>query len=123
MEISVKTAVYDALNGNVGATVHNGAPIGSQLPYVDIDEYYSDDWSTKTFVGEKAELRIHAWSKDRDEVATILESIKTALNRQTLAISGQNFVDCLYLTRRTMTDADGITRHGIIDFEVTAHES
>lgn len=122
MEISVKTAVYGVLNGNVGATVHNGAPPGSQLPYVDIDEYYADDWSTKTFVGEKAELRIHAWSKDRDECSTIMESIKTLLNRQTLTLSGQNFVDCLYLTRRSFTDADGIVRHGVIDFEITAHE-
>ena len=128
METSLKTAVYTALSGALTVDVHNGAPLDAALPYVDLDEYIADDWSSKTTIGEMGELRIHVWTKGTasvsasDECASIMEQIKTALNRVELTLVGHNFVDCQYKTRRSFTDADGLTRHGIVDFEVLAQE-
>ncbi|MBL4802639.1 MAG: DUF3168 domain-containing protein [Emcibacter sp.] len=121
MEIEVKTAVFEKLNIALNVKIYNGAPLDALLPYVDIDEWQNNDWSTKTFTGSRPELRIHVWHKDRDECSRIISRIRTALDWVELPLQGVNFVDCRYISDRSMTDADGITRHGVIDFEILAH--
>ena len=121
METSVKTAIYAILDAALSVTVYNGAPLNAALPYVDIDEYFDDDNSTKTYIGETADVRVHIWSKDKDQCATIRQQIKTALNRVELTVAGYNFVDCQYKSGQAITDVDGITRHAWADFEIIAH--
>ena len=121
MENSLKTAVYDVLTTALSVTVHNGAKLNSELPFVDIDDYSSTDWSTKTYTGDRAELRIHVWHADRDVCAAIMSQIRTALDRVELTVVGFNFVDGQYRSSRSITDADGVTFHGMVDFEFLVH--
>lgn len=121
MEVELKTAVFTALDAALSVTVYNGAPLNAAPPYVDIDEYYADDWSTKDFTGTRVVLRIHVWHENRDTCGTIMKQIRTALDRVDLTVTGYNFVDGQYRSSQSMTDADGETRHGIVEFEFTAH--
>tara|TARA_R110002072_G_scaffold100778_3_gene222007 strand:- start:614 stop:982 length:369 start_codon:yes stop_codon:yes gene_type:complete len=120
MEGELKTAVYAKLNAALSVTVYNGAPQNAALPYVDIDDYSQSDWSSKTSVGTEAEIRVHVWHEDRDTCASIMSSIRAALDRVELTISGNSFVDCQYSRSRSFTDADGVTRHGVVDFQILA---
>jgi len=117
METSIKTAVYAKLIAALSVTVYNGAPLNADLPYVDIDEYIADDWSTKTSTGTRSELRIHVWHENRDICATIMGQIRTALDRVNLTLTGETFVEGQYKSSQSMTDHDGKARHGWVDIE------
>ena len=128
METSLKTAVYDVLAAALSVSVYNGAPIGTAVPYVNIDEYYSDDWSTKTYTGTRVVLPIHVWTTGvngsiaaADHCATIMKDIRTALDRVDLTVTGYNFVDGQFRSSRSFQDEDSITRHGIVEFEFLVH--
>ena len=122
METSVKKAVYDVLvTALAPIIVHNGAKLNTALPYVDIDDFSETDWGTKDFTGSLSELRIHVWHSDRKACATTMQNIRTALDRVELTLAGENFVDCQFKSGRSFTDADGTTRHGVIDFEILSH--
>ncbi|WP_339862361.1 DUF3168 domain-containing protein [Paremcibacter congregatus] len=121
MEGELKTAVYAKLDAALSIPIYNGAPLDAALPYVDIDDYSQSDWSGKDYTGTEAALRVHVWHRDRDSCATIMTAIRAALDRVALTISGHNFVDCQYENSRSFTDADGLTRHGVIDFKVWAN--
>ena len=123
MEISVKKAVFTLLDAALSVPVCNGADLNTALPYVDIDEIQEYDWSTDTFTGSRTELRIHVWHSDRDTCATIMETIRTTLDRADLTLDGENYVDCQFRASRSFTDADGTTRHGMVDYEILSHYS
>jgi hypothetical protein len=122
VETSVKKAVYTILASALSPiTVHNGAKLDTALPYIDIDDFSETDWGTKDFTGSLSELRIHIWHNDRKACATAMQAIRTALDRVELTLVGENFVDCQFRSGRSFTDADGTTRHGVVDFEVISH--
>jgi|TARA_R110000787_G_scaffold285016_2_gene399577 hypothetical protein len=121
MENSIKAAVYTALNSALSVTIYNGAPLNAPLPYVDIDEFSANDWSTKDFTGSRSEMRIHVWHTNRDTCATIMGQIRTALDRVSLTFAGENFTQGQYKSSQSITDVDGVTRHGWVDIEYLSH--
>ncbi|RMG71931.1 MAG: DUF3168 domain-containing protein [Chloroflexi bacterium] len=108
------TGVYDDVE-QVNASESRTA-----FPYVVIGDDSYNDWDTDTETGFDVVITVHIWSRyrGRKEVKQIQDAVYTALNRQSLSVSGYAVLDVLYLESESFVDADGETRHGIIKFNV-----
>lgn len=109
-----KPAIYD----NVPQVADSGKD--ANFPYVSIGEDTLVDWDTVTSVGKEATLTIHSWSRDRGrkEVKDIQGAIYDTLHLSSLMVTGYTTVLIVSEFSETLSDPDGITRHGIQRFRL-----
>lgn len=109
-----KPAVYD----NVPQVADSGKD--ADFPYVSIGEDTAFDWDTGNSVGKEATLTIHSWSRDRGrkEVKEIQGAIYNALHLADLTVVGYTTVFIISEFSESLSDPDGITRHGIQRFRI-----
>jgi len=130
----VQKAVYTALAANSGltallasgsASIVDGSAQDAAFPYVDLGEIEERDASTKSFVGGETFMTLHVWSdaNGKKEIGDIFVQIKSSLNRQALSVTSNQLVDLTYENSRIFRDADGQTRHGVIQFRAITIES
>ncbi|MCH8172470.1 MAG: DUF3168 domain-containing protein [Proteobacteria bacterium] len=123
--------VYTALVGNptllaLVQGVFDHVPQDISYPYVAIGELVETEFNDDDApAGVTASLTVHCYSRKRGRKEThdIQAEIQTALHRATLAASGFNFVSIDHEQSQSFTDADGITRHGIVEFKIIMTEA
>lgn len=128
---AVNTAIYARLSGDATllatATggVHDDVPDGTAYPYVVMGESSEAPFDSFTQQGRSVIVTIHTWSQYQGakETETMLSRIITLLDRYALSVSGGVLTRCVFESKQTMRDPDGLTRHGVVTFLVQVGES
>ncbi len=117
-----KPAVFAALNadplleGRVSQVLEQDQP----WPKVFFEDAGAVDWSDNCDSGLRAEVALHVGSKyaGDKEINQYMQAIHNRLHRANLVLSDSNLVLCQFIRHDIMLDSDGVTRHGIIRFEL-----
>ena len=127
----LQKAIYAKLNGNVdglgGANipVYDDVPQQSNYPYVQIGEETSANNGTKTLDGVEHTLTMHIWSqyRGRREIKTIMKSVYDLLHNTAISVTGASLVNVRQEFSTTLSENDGITRHGVIRFRAVVFDN
>jgi len=127
----LQKAIFTKLNGNVdglaGANipVYDDVPQQSNYPYVQIGEETSANNGTKTLDGVEHTLTMHIWSqyRGRREIKTIMKSVYDLLHNTAISVSGASLVNVRQEFSTTLSENDGITRHGVIRFRAVVFDN
>ncbi|MEK9769605.1 MAG: DUF3168 domain-containing protein [Betaproteobacteria bacterium] len=128
LQKSIYTTLNDATindNGGSDVPVYDDVPEGSSYPYIVIGEETSNNISTKTKQAHEHTLTIHVWSqyRGRREIKEIMSQIYTQLHDSAIVVSGASLVNLKQEFEQTLTEGDGLTRHGIIRFRAVVFDS
>jgi len=123
--------IFDALKGNptllaLVTGIFDHVDQEAAYPYVVLGELVEtqfDNDDAQRMVS--ASLTIHSYSREwgRKETHDIQFEITKTLHRAILAASGFDFVSIDHEQSQSFTDADGITRHGIVEFKIIISEA
>ena len=129
----LQSAIFSLLSGdsNLDSLVGNNkifdsiAPQDTAYPYVIIGLETIRDVGTKTLDGNIYNVDIDVWSQYRGqkEIKEIMERIYNLLNNATISVSGASSVMSYVVNAVTLTEVDGITRHGIVNVDFTIFDS
>ncbi len=113
---AVQTAIFTALNGNVGAgvSVYNHVPQNAAYPYVVIDgcEISEIDWITTRHDNIYVYLSVWSQYNGNKQVLDIISAIDTALHNKKLQLNvGYNILTKIK-QKRCKIDGDGVTYMG-----------
>lgn len=126
----LQQAVYSALTGASAVTallasasaVYNHVPQDSAFPYITFGVDTAADWGTKTEQGQAHTLDVHVWSRYRGtkEARQVLAAVYGVLHEQpgALSVSGHTVVEVRYRFSRVVRDPDGLTYHGVAQYQV-----
>lgn len=117
------TLSQDSTLNNLVNGVFDGVPATAQLPYLTIGEITSQDWSTKTFEGQRHSVTIHAYAtrESRAGLKDIMTRIYELLHGQNPALNAHRLVTLRFQFSETFLDADRRTVHGVIRFRALTH--
>ena len=129
----LQSAIYSLLSGDstLDGLIGNNkifdsiAPQDTAYPYVIIGLETMRDVGTKTLDGNVYNVDIDVWSQYRGqkEIKEIMERIYNLLNNATISVSGASSVMSYVVNAVTLTEVDGITRHGIVNIDFTIFDS
>ncbi len=129
----LQSAIYSLLSGDstLDGLIGNNkifdsiAPQDTAYPYVIIGLETMRDVGTKTLDGNVYNVDIDVWSQYRGqkEIKEIMERIYNLLNNGTISVSGASSVMSYVVNAVTLTEVDGITRHGIVNVDFTIFDS
>lgn len=129
----LQSAIFSLLSGDstLDGLVGNNkifdsiAPQDTAYPYVIIGLETMRDVGTKTLDGNVYNVDIDVWSQYRGqkEIKEIMERIYNLLNNGTISVSGASSVMSYVVNAVTLTEVDGITRHGIVNVDFTIFDS
>ncbi len=129
----LQSAIYSLLSGDstLDGLVGNNkifdsiAPQDTAYPYVIIGLETMRDVGTKTLDGNVYNVDIDVWSQYRGqkEIKEIMERIYNLLNNATISVSDSDSVMSYVVNAVTLTEVDGITRHGIVNVDFTIFDS
>jgi hypothetical protein len=129
----LQSAIYSLLSGDstLDGLIGNNkifdsiAPQDTAYPYVIIGLETMRDVGTKTLDGNVYNVDIDVWSQYRGqkEIKEIMERIYNLLNNATISVSGASSVMSYVVNAVTLTEVDGITRHGIVNVDFTIFDS
>jgi len=127
----LQKAIFTKLNGNVDGLagenipVYDDVPQQSNYPYVQIGEETSANNGTKTLDGIEHTLTMHIWSqyRGRREIKTIMKSVYDLLHNTAISVSGASLVNVRQEFSTTLSENDGITRHGVIRFRAVVFDN
>lgn len=113
--------VFDALSGNISATVYDDVPDlppgdpAANFPYVVMANDISEPLDTDSWVGETVTIELNIWSRynGSKEAKTIQAEIYDLLHRQPLTLAGVDVVDCLHTYSGIREIGSGNYVHGI----------
>ena len=123
--------VYSALIGNstlmalVNDSIFDHVPDKNPYPFIAIGELIqTEDNTGSPEQGVIASLTLHTYSRydGRDETHEIQEEINRTLHRADLISSGVDFISIDHAQSQSFVDADGKTRHGIMEFKILITE-
>jgi len=129
----LQSAIFSLLSGDstLDGLVGNNkifdsiAPQDTAYPNVIIGLETMRDVGTKTLDGNVYNVDIDVWSQYRGqkEIKEIMERIYNLLNNATISVSGASSVMSYVVNAVTLTEVDGITRHGIVNVDFTIFDS
>jgi len=129
----LQSAIFSLLSGDstLDGLIGNNkifdsiAPQDTAYPYVIIGLETMRDVGTKTLDGNVYNVDIDVWSQYRGqkEIKEIMERIYNLLNNATISVSGASSVMSYVVNAVTLTEVDGITRHGIVNVDFTIFDS
>jgi len=101
-----------------GARIFDKAPQGQALPYITLGQTVNLDWSTGSEDGSEHDLTLHIWTSadSAAEVHGIMDTVKTLLHDQPLAMEGHYLVNLRHEFAEARIDPDGETMHGIVRY-------
>jgi hypothetical protein len=117
----VQTALYAALTPALAPVpVLDRAGQNQAFPYVTIGEFIAVENDT---LGDQAidiEFTMHVWSRQAgmQEIEQLMARAKDALDRARLPVAGFQWVTTIWNWAQTLRDPDGVTRHGILRFQI-----
>lgn len=111
------------VNTLVSGRIYDNVPEGTVYPNVQVEQEDFED-NTKTQYGDRIAIQIHIWSRyrGRKEAAIIAARVRTIFDKIPTAISSVS-AKCIvlsFVSQNIFTDADGITRHGVVRFTAYA---
>ena len=121
----VQTAIYDALTPALApAPVVDQAGPNQVFPYATIGEFVAGHNDT---LGERAidlDVTVHLWSREQgmQECQLLMKKAINALDRKALPATGFQWVTTIWQFGQTLRESDGVTRHGILRFQVMTFE-
>ena len=120
---AVQKAVYVALNGNISASVHDGAALsGTAAPYVVIGETTEAPWDTMTDEGSQETVTLHLWSKalGYTEVNELMAEVDAILHNAILPLTGAAMVNMQREFKGTLSERemDVLWRRGEMRYRV-----
>jgi len=123
--------VYSALIGNstlmglVNNSIYDHVPDKEGFPFIAIGELIQTEANTGSPEQQvEASLTLHSYSRydGRDQTHQIQEEINKTLHRANLVSSGVQFISVDHVQSQSFVDADGITRHGVMEFKILITE-
>ena len=119
-------AVYTKLNATSGLTglLSESLADDQVFPKIWIEDGGADDWSNKDDDGLDAIVNLHIGSRYRGtkELRELMSKCHTALHNADLTLANGQSVLCQFTRHDIVTDSDGITRHGIMRFNLLISE-
>ena len=119
-------AVYAKLNATSGLTgiVSESLNDTDSFPKIWLEDGGADDWSNKDDDGLEAIVNLHIGSRYRGtkELRELMSKCHTALHNADLTLANGQSVLCQFTRHDIVTDSDGITRHGIMRFNLLISE-
>lgn len=124
---AAQQAIFDALDGEISATVFDAAPFlpegapSTTFPYVVIGDDTFSPWDTDDSTGANVTVTLHIWTRAESHKPgkAIADAIYAILHRQQLTLTGYDFTDCQLQFSDFMRDPDGATRHGVLRYRLT----
>ena len=118
-------ATINDADGNAITGVFDDVPENTAYPYVVIGEETATNIDTKDKDAHEHTLTIHVWSQysGRKEIKNIMSSVYTTLHNASITVSGASLVNIRHEFENTLTEADGITRHGVMRFRAVVFDS
>ena len=118
-------ATINDADGNAITGVFDDVPENTAYPYVVIGEETATNIDTKDKDAHEHTLTIHVWSqyRGRKEIKNIMSSVYTLLHNASITVSGASLVNIRHEFENTLTEADGITRHGVMRFRAVVFDS
>jgi len=123
--------VFSALIGNstlmglVNNSIYDHVPDKEGFPFIAIGELIQTEANTGSPEQQvEASLTLHSYSRydGRDQTHQIQEEINKTLHRANLVSSGVQFISVDHVQSQSFVDADGITRHGVMEFKILITE-
>jgi len=110
----------DAITG-----VFDDVPTDTAYPYVVIGDETATNISAKDKDLHEHTLTIHIWSQYRGnrDIKEIMKQVYAALNDVSYTVSGASGVNLKHEFQTTLTEGDGITRHGVMRFRAVVSDS
>ena len=117
---SITDYAGDAITG-----VFDDVPTDTAYPYVVIGDETATNISAKDKDFHEHTLTIHIWSQYRGnrDIKEIMEQVYAALNDVSYTVSGASGVNLKHEFQTTLTEGDGITRHGVMRFRAVVADS
>lgn len=128
----LQSAIYSTLSGDstldslVGDNkIFDNIPQDTSYPYVQIGLETTRDVGLKTLDGVVYNVDIEVWSQYRGqkEIKEIMERLYNLFNNTTISVSGASSIMSYVINTTTLLEADGITRHGIVNIDFTVYDS
>ena len=122
---ALDNATINDVSGNSITGVFDDVPENTAYPYVVIGEETATNIDTKDKDAHEHTLTIHVWSqyRGRKEIKNIMSSVYTTLHNASITVSGSSLVNIRHEFENTLTEADGITRHGVMRFRAVVFDS
>jgi len=119
----LQTAVFSLLSGD--STLDGLVGNNTSYPYVIIGSESIRDVGTATLDGNVYNIDIEVWSQYRGQkqIKEVMERIYNLVNNATISVSGASSVMSYVNNATTMTEVDGITRHGIVNIDFTVYDN
>lgn len=124
--------VFTALNGNLTAcTVFDSPPFlpeatsSTTFPYCVIGNDTVRAWDTDDTRGAEITLTLHFWARGNGfrQTKALMDQAYGLLNRAALSKAGYSITDCLFEFSDTMSEPDGVTKHGVQRYRLTIREA
>lgn len=105
-----------ALQGLVGARVHDDPPPDAVFPYVTLGRVESRPADAAGGQAIEHAITLHAWSRygGRAEALDIIAALRAALHNAALAVEGCRLVLMLATFADVFRSGDGRTTHGVL---------
>lgn len=97
-------------------------PIAAVFPYIIVGDDKASPWDTDTEQGFEAVITLHIWTRyaGRTENKKIQNLLYNLLHRKTLPVPGYATLPSKFLGNEILLDADGLSQHGIMHFQILA---
>ena len=126
IQIDIQQGIYDVLSAGLSYPVFDDVPQDFEgFPYVTIGDTTFGEFSSDIKSGFDITATIHVWSRyaGSKEAKEIQGEIYTLLHRQNLPLTGDYGISGITFDfSQVMLDPDGLTRHGVIRFDMHASE-
>ncbi len=109
----------DLLAALGGPRIFDGAPRGTDFPYVTLGAAGQADWSDGSAKGGDVSLTLHVWSRQggKKEAWAIAGLLMRLLHDEPLALADHQLVTLRVAFAEVRRDPDGITEHGVVRLE------
>ncbi|MCX5512124.1 DUF3168 domain-containing protein [Kaistia algarum] len=99
-----------------GPRIHDGAPRGTEFPFLTIGDGAQSDWSDGDTPGGQVRVTLHVWSRaaGKREAWTILGRLMSLLHEAELTLADHALVLLRAEFAEVRTDPDGLTEHGVL---------
>ena len=121
MAISFNNVTYDKvmtpLRDKIRTEFKGALPVYFDNNYRDI--------GTKSLDGKVYNVDIEVWSQYRGqkEIKEVMERVYNLFNNATISVSGASSVMSFGGAPTTLGEADGLTRHGIVNVDFTVYDN
>lgn len=116
---ALQAAIYSALDpAQIGAAVYDAVPRDAAFPYVVLGDDQTITAHAECVTGAEVYSTIHVFSRlpGRAEVKRIAGAVVEALDGAELFLGPNLTSEARHHDSRFMTDADGLTAHGVLTF-------